>query len=63
MGSQVSVSAAPIAAIRSSARSNTYHNPMAISQALPALVQKSYLTVKNKECLNEDGMCNIISYL
>ncbi|XP_029367480.1 transcobalamin-2 isoform X2 [Echeneis naucrates] len=42
-------------AIRTTARSNTYHNPMAISQILPALQHKSYLTLKTKECLNEDN--------
>lgn len=54
MGSQVSECAASLAAMRTDARSGTYHNPMAISQVLPALQQKSYLTVKSKVCLGED---------
>ncbi|XP_041793548.1 transcobalamin-2 [Chelmon rostratus] len=54
MGSSVAECAASMEAMRTDARSNTYHNPMAISQVLPALHQKSYLTVKSKECLNED---------
>ncbi|XP_076587934.1 transcobalamin-2 [Chaetodon auriga] len=54
MGSPVAECAASLEAIRTGARSNTYHNPMAISQVLPALHQKSYLTVKSKACLNED---------
>ncbi|XP_071379273.1 transcobalamin-2 [Centroberyx affinis] len=54
MGSQVAECAASMEAMRTDARSNTYHNPMAISQTLPALQQKTYLHVKSKECLNED---------
>ncbi|GLD53989.1 transcobalamin-2-like protein [Lates japonicus] len=54
MGSPVAECAASMEAMRTDARRNTYHNPMAISQILPALQQKSYLTVKSKECLNED---------
>ncbi|XP_058492060.1 transcobalamin-2 [Solea solea] len=55
MGSPVAEYAPSIEAIRTDARRNIYHNPMGISQILPALQQKSYLTVKNKECLNEDN--------
>lgn len=54
MGSPVEQCAASMEAMRTDARSNTYHNPMAISQILPALHQKSYLMVRNKECNNED---------
>ncbi|CAK6966513.1 transcobalamin-2 [Scomber scombrus] len=54
MGSQVAECAASMEAMRIDARSNTYHNPMAVSQILPALQQKSYLAVKSKECQNED---------
>ncbi|KAF3695788.1 Transcobalamin-2 [Channa argus] len=54
MGSQVEEFAASMEALRTDARSNKYHNPMALSQILPALQQKSYLTVKGKDCLNED---------
>ncbi|XP_063753112.1 transcobalamin-2 isoform X1 [Eleginops maclovinus] len=54
MGSHVAECAASMEAMRTDARSNTYHNAMAISQILPALQQKSYLTIKNRECLNED---------
>lgn len=56
LGSPVEHCDASMNAIRTSARDGTYHNPMAISQILPALHQKSYLAVKNKNCQNEDGM-------
>ncbi|KAM7018006.1 transcobalamin-2 isoform 1-T2 [Tautogolabrus adspersus] len=54
MGSQVSECAASMEAIRTDARGNKYENPMAVSQILPALHQMSYLSVKNKQCLDED---------
>lgn len=63
MGSEVAECAASMEAMRTAARSNTYHNPMAISQTLPALQQTSYVAVKSKECLTEDSMCSIISTL
>lgn len=55
MGTDVAECAASMEAMRTAARNNIYHNPMAMSQTLPALHQKSYLTVKSKECLNEDN--------
>lgn len=57
MGSDVADCAASMVAMRTAARNNVYHNPMAISQTLPALQKTSYLTVKSKQCLDEDGMC------
>lgn len=63
MGSEVAECAASMEAMRTAARSNAYHNPMAISQTLPALQQTSYMAVKSKECLTEDSMCSIISTL
>nr|XP_020458156.1 transcobalamin-2-like [Monopterus albus] len=54
MGSQIEECAASMEAMRTDARNNTYHNPMAISQLLPALQQKSYLSIKSMQCLNED---------
>ncbi|KAF7665540.1 hypothetical protein LDENG_00140380 [Lucifuga dentata] len=54
MGSPISECAAAMEAMRTGARNNVYHNPMAVSQILPALQQKSYLHVKSKECLTED---------
>ncbi|XP_029018143.1 transcobalamin-2 isoform X2 [Betta splendens] len=54
MGNQVEECAASLEAMRTDARRNIYHNPMAMSQILPALQQKSYLTVQNHDCLNED---------
>ncbi|XP_017269144.1 transcobalamin-2 [Kryptolebias marmoratus] len=54
MGSDVADCAASMEAMRTAARNNVYHNPMAISQTLPALQKKSYLTIKSKQCLNED---------
>ncbi|KAM9464328.1 transcobalamin-2-like isoform 1-T1 [Salvelinus alpinus] len=55
MGSQVQECASSMEAMRSDVRKGTYLNPMAMSQTLPALQQKSYLQVKGKECRNEDG--------
>ncbi|XP_049906016.1 transcobalamin-2 [Epinephelus moara] len=54
MGTHIADCAASMEAMRTGARGNTYHNPMAVSQILPALQKKSYLLVKNKECHNED---------
>lgn len=61
MGKPVAELTTSMEAMRTSARNNTYHNPMAISQILPALYHKSYLAVKGKECLNDDGMNSVIS--
>lgn len=61
MGTEVGECDASMEAMRTAAKSNIYHNPMAVSQTLPALQQKTYLTVKSKGCLDEDGTCNIIS--
>lgn len=54
MGTHIADCAASMEAMRTGARGNTYHNPMAVSQILPALQKKSYLSVKSKECRNED---------
>ncbi|PWA15852.1 hypothetical protein CCH79_00009096, partial [Gambusia affinis] len=54
MGSEVGDCSASMEAMRTAARSNTYHNPMAISQTLPALQRKTYLSVKTLDCLSED---------
>lgn len=48
------VCAVSMEAMRRDARSNTYHNPMAVSQILPALHHKSYVEIKDMDCLNED---------
>lgn len=61
LGSPVGECAASMEAMRRDARSSTYNNPMAVSQILPALHQKSYLALKTKNCLNEDGTCSVIS--
>ncbi|XP_037536328.1 transcobalamin-2 [Nematolebias whitei] len=53
MGSDVADCADSMVAMRTAARNNVYHNPMAISQMLPALQKTSYLTLKSKQCLNE----------
>ncbi|KAL0979359.1 hypothetical protein UPYG_G00184090 [Umbra pygmaea] len=55
MGSQVQECATSMEAMRADVRKGTYLNPMAVSQTLPALQQKSYLQVKDKQCRNEDG--------
>lgn len=54
MGHQVSECAAAMEAMRTDARSSLYHNPMALSQILPALQLRSYLSVRTKQCLTED---------
>ncbi|TNM89616.1 hypothetical protein fugu_003850 [Takifugu bimaculatus] len=56
MGSPETEYTPALEAMRTSVRCNVYHNPMAMSQVLPALNKKSYLTVKHKQCLSEDGM-------
>lgn len=60
MGSQVQECASSMEAMRSDVRKGTYLNPMAMSQTLPALQQKTYLQVKGKQCRNEDGKCCVI---
>ncbi|CDQ62801.1 unnamed protein product [Oncorhynchus mykiss] len=55
MGSQVQECSTSMEAMRSDVRKGTYLNPMAMSQTLPALQQKTYLQVKGKQCRNEDG--------
>ncbi|XP_076126019.1 transcobalamin-2 [Alosa pseudoharengus] len=54
MGSDMQVCAASMEALREDVRKGTYGNPMAMSQTLPALQQRSYLSLKGKECRNED---------
>ncbi|CAJ1068244.1 transcobalamin-2 [Xyrichtys novacula] len=54
MGTPVAECAASMEAMRTDARGSKYENPMASSQILPALHQTSYLTLKTKECLDED---------
>lgn len=61
MGSPETEYTAALNAMRKSVRCNTYHNPMAMSQVLPALNQKTYLAIKNKQCSFEDGMS--LSYI
>ncbi|KAJ7994305.1 hypothetical protein DPEC_G00264500 [Dallia pectoralis] len=55
MGSQVQMCDTSMKAMRSDVRKGTYGNPMAMSQALPALQHKSYLQIKGKQCRDEDG--------
>ncbi|XP_053726076.1 transcobalamin-2 [Synchiropus splendidus] len=54
MGHLLAEDSAAVEAMRTAVKDNKYHNPMAMSQVLPALQLKSYLSVKNKDCLNED---------
>ncbi|KAG5281142.1 hypothetical protein AALO_G00067880 [Alosa alosa] len=54
MGSDMQACAASMEALREDVRKGTYGNPMAMSQTLPALQQRSYLSLKGKECRNED---------
>lgn len=54
MGHQVSECAASMEAMRTDTRNSLYHNPMALSQILPALQLRSYVTVRTKHCLSED---------
>ncbi|XP_028433057.1 transcobalamin-2 [Perca flavescens] len=53
MGSPVAEYEASMEAMRTSARNNIYHNPMALSQMLPSLQPKSYLAIEHMGCLNE----------
>ncbi|TSU24208.1 Transcobalamin-2 [Bagarius yarrelli] len=59
MGSNVEDCTTSIKALCSDARRGIYHNAMAISQNLPALQQRSYLHLRNKECLNEDDSLDL----
>lgn len=54
MGYQVSECAASMEAMRTDAQNSLYHNPMALSQILPALQLRSYVTVRTKHCLSQD---------
>ncbi|XP_063051854.1 transcobalamin-2 [Engraulis encrasicolus] len=54
MGSEVQACAASMEAMRADVRKGTYHNAMGMSQTLPALQQRSYLSLKGKECRSED---------
>ncbi|XP_066513606.1 transcobalamin-2-like [Hoplias malabaricus] len=54
MGSDVQECSTSMEAMRSDARKGSYHNPMAVSQTLPALQKHTYLHLKSKECRNED---------
>ncbi|KAM6964972.1 transcobalamin-2 [Aplochiton taeniatus] len=54
MGNHVAECATSLEAMRADYRKKTYHNPMALSQTLPALQQKTYLQVKDKQCLGEE---------
>lgn len=54
MGHTEAECAASMQAMRTDARNSVYHNPMALSQILPALQQRSYLSVRTKQCLGED---------
>ncbi|XP_053509826.1 transcobalamin-2 [Ictalurus furcatus] len=54
LGNNVNECSKFMKALWTDVRKGTYHNPMAISQTLPALQKRSYLHLKNKECLNED---------
>ncbi|KAJ0067772.1 hypothetical protein NL108_010074 [Boleophthalmus pectinirostris] len=54
MGQQVPECSVYLEALRRDARSNLYHNPMALSQLLPALHLRSYVSTRTKQCLAED---------
>uniref|UniRef100_W5KQN6 Transcobalamin II n=1 Tax=Astyanax mexicanus TaxID=7994 RepID=W5KQN6_ASTMX len=47
---------APMEALRSDARRGRYHSPMALSQTLPALQQRTYLHLRGGDCRNEDSL-------
>ncbi|KAK2911267.1 hypothetical protein Q8A67_003400 [Cirrhinus molitorella] len=59
MGSQVEEYGSAMEALKADVKKGTYHNPMAASQVLPALHQRTYLHVKNQECRNEDDTLTI----
>uniref|UniRef100_A0A3B4B6I8 Transcobalamin-like C-terminal domain-containing protein n=1 Tax=Periophthalmus magnuspinnatus TaxID=409849 RepID=A0A3B4B6I8_9GOBI len=54
MGQQVFECSMPLEAMRRDARNGLYHNPMALSQVLPALQLRSYISTRTKQCLAED---------
>ncbi|XP_052413358.1 transcobalamin-2 [Carassius gibelio] len=54
MGSQMEECGSAMEALRADLKKGTYHNPMAISQVLPALHQRTYLHLKSQECRNEN---------
>lgn len=56
MGNKVGEDSTSMKALWADVEKGTYHNPMAISQILPALQQSSYLHLKNKDCSSEDGL-------
>uniref|UniRef100_A0A8C2F5E0 Transcobalamin II n=1 Tax=Cyprinus carpio TaxID=7962 RepID=A0A8C2F5E0_CYPCA len=53
MGNEFSTGLA-VQALRADLKKQTYHNPMAISQVLPALHQRTYLHLKSQECRSEN---------
>lgn len=59
MGSQMEECGSAMEALRADLKKGTYHNPMAISQVLPALHQRTYLHLKSQECRNENGLYNL----
>ncbi|KAK7933061.1 hypothetical protein WMY93_003957 [Mugilogobius chulae] len=54
MGHPVSECSESLEALRTDARNSLYHNPMALSQILPALQLRSYVSTRTKQCLAED---------
>ncbi|XP_072290323.1 transcobalamin-2 [Eucyclogobius newberryi] len=54
MGQQLSECSVSLEAMRTDARNSLYHNPMALSQILPALQLRSYVSTRTKQCLSED---------
>ncbi|XP_016420936.1 transcobalamin-2-like [Sinocyclocheilus rhinocerous] len=59
MGSQMEECGSAMEALRADVMKGTYHNPMAVSQVLPALHQRTYLQLKSQECCNEDDTLTI----
>lgn len=59
MGSQMEECGSAMEALRADVKKGTYHNPMAVSQVLPALHQRTYLHLKSQECRSENGMYNM----
>ncbi|CAL1616560.1 unnamed protein product [Knipowitschia caucasica] len=53
MGQPISECSVSLEAIRTSARNSVYHSPMALSQSLPALHLRSYVSIRNKQCRTE----------
>ncbi|XP_060763448.1 transcobalamin-2 [Neoarius graeffei] len=61
LGKKVDEKSPSVKALWADVENGTYHNPMGISQILPALQQRSYLDLKKKNCQDEDDSLSLSS--